>query len=173
MNCASDNPVAAGPGGGAQRGGEESSGAARRAHGRPAAPAASWSTTSGGAGSPAWNAAWDAPPGLGEPLPGAEPDGAVDGRANGATEGDADGANEASGDGEADGAIDGEATTTSDGDGVGRRPTGSGPTKTNAARTPAATSTPTRRPARIARADFMRREGTSTDGPKAGLTGRW
>jgi hypothetical protein len=37
----------------------------------------------------------------------------------------------------------------------------------------AAASTPTSRPAMIARADFMRREGTSTDGPKAGRTGRW
>jgi hypothetical protein len=33
-------------------------------------------------------------------------------------------------------------------------------------------STPKSRPARIARADFMGREGTSTDGPKAGRTGR-
>jgi hypothetical protein len=36
----------------------------------------------------------------------------------------------------------------------------------------AAASTPTSRPAMIARADFMRREGTSTDGPKADRTGR-
>src|SRR5215218_2955354 len=46
------------------------------------------------------------------------------------------------------------------GAGVGRRPTGSGPTRMNAARTPAAT----RRPARIVTPVFMRRESTSTGG---------
>jgi len=107
----------------------------------------------------------------------AEPDGDTDGEPDGAVDGEPDGTTNGATDGEADGAIDGEATTTSlgtaDGDGVGRRPTGSGPTKTKAARMPAAASTPTSRPAMIARADFMRREGTSTDGPKAGPTGRW
>jgi hypothetical protein len=107
---------------------------------------------------------WDASLGGGEPPLGTgEPP----------TRAEADGATEA----EADGAIDGEATTTAvgttDGDGVGRRPTGSGPTRTNAARMPAAASTPTSRPAMIARADFMGREGTSTDGPKADRSGRW
>jgi len=76
-----------------------------------------------------------------------------------------------------DGDTDGDADADADGlgatdeDGVGRSPTGSGPTKTNAARMPAATMTPTSRPAMIARADFMGREGTSTDGPQAGRAG--
>jgi hypothetical protein len=110
--------------------------------------------------------AWDASGGGAEPRTPAEPEGV------GEPDGEPDGATDA----EADGATDGDATTTSvgraDGEDVGRRPTGSGPTKTKAARMPAAASTPTSRPARIARADFMRREGTSTDGPKADRSGR-
>ena len=106
----------------------------------------------------------------------AEPEGATDGEPEGAINGAIDGEADGAIDGDVDGVIDGEAATTSlgtaDGAGVGRRPTGSGPTKTNAARTAAAASTPTSRPAMIARADFMRREGTSTDGLKAGRTGR-
>jgi hypothetical protein len=68
---------------------------------------------------------------------------------------------------DAEGGIDGEGDTegATVGGGVGRRPTGSGPTKTKAARTPAATRTPASRPARIVTPVFMRREGTSTDGP--------
>ena len=106
----------------------------------------------------------------------AEPDGATDGATDGEPEGAINGATDGEADGATEGETEGEATTTSlgtaDGEGVGRRPTGSGPTKTNAARMAAAASTPTSRPAMIARADFMRREGTSTDGPKADRTGR-
>ena len=106
----------------------------------------------------------------------AEPDGANDGPTDGEPEGAINGATDGEADGATEGETEGEATTTSlgtaDGEGVGRRPTGSGPTKTNAARMAAAASTPTSRPAMIARADFMRREGTSTDGPKAGRTAR-
>ena len=77
---------------------------------------------------------------------------------DGATEAEGDGATEAEGEG--DGAIVG----TSVGAVVGRSPTGSGPTKTNAARTPAATITPARRPARIEIPVFIAGQGTSTDG---------
>ena len=86
----------------------------------------------------------------GDPL-GATPDGAGD-----ATPADGDGA--ADGDGGTDGATD------AGGEGAGRKPTGSGPTSTIAARIPTATRTPTRRPARIVIPVFMRRQGTSTDG---------
>ena len=50
------------------------------------------------------------------------------------------------------------------GDGFGRSPTGSGPTKTRAARMPPATRTPTRRPAMMVIPVFIAAEGTSTDG---------
>ena len=175
VNRAPDDPVAAG---------RVPELARRRGVGGAARPArAGWRhQATGGRRSAAAPArpAWDDGPATrwpgGRAVHGAEPDGAVDdgeadGAINGAIDGEADGATE----GEADGGrSDGEATTTCrhrDGDGVGRRPTGSGPTKTNAARMPAATSTPTSRPAMIARADFMRREGTSTDGPKAARCG--
>jgi hypothetical protein len=82
-----------------------------------------------------------------------------------------DGATEAAGeyDGRADGVEAGlgaalaDACTTTDGEGVGRSPTGSGPTNTSAARIPIATRIPVANPARIVTADFIRREGTSTD----------
>ena len=105
--------------------------------------------------------------------PDAEPDGPIDPDAPADADADADADAAADGEADADGeaAIDGlgdglgETSTMTDGTGVGvgRRPTGSGPTKTNAASTPAATSTPARRPARIVAADLMRRQGTSTD----------
>jgi hypothetical protein len=148
--------------------GEESGGGARRAHWAWTTPPVNLSATSGGAGCPTWNPIWVASLGVGEPPTRLDADGATeaDGEAD-----DGDAAIDGEGDGATEGDGDGEAAI--DGDGVGRRPTGSGPTKTNAARMPAAASTPTTRPAMIARADFMRREGTSTDGPKAARTGRW
>jgi len=71
----------------------------------------------------------------------------------------------------ADGATlgDGDASAAdgaTDGGGVRWRPTGSGPAKTSAARRPTATSTPASRPARIVSPVLIRREGTSTDGPR-------
>jgi hypothetical protein len=127
-------------------------------------------TASGGAGWPAWKPVWAASLLAGE-IPG-EPaidaDGATDGDA--LADGDATGLRLAAGDALADGDATGLGAT--DGDGVGRSPTGSGPTKTIAARTPAATSAPTSRPARIARTDLMRREGTSTDEPEAAHAAR-
>jgi hypothetical protein len=56
--------------------------------------------------------------------------------------------------------------------GDGRRPTGSGPTNTRAARTPAATRTPARSPARIDTADLIAREGTSPVEAEAASRGR-
>ena len=84
---------------------------------------------------------------VGELLGTAELPGAVDAQA---AIGLADGATEA------DGVIVG--------DGFGRSPTGSGPTKTRAARMPPATRTPTRRPAMMVIPVFIAAEGTSTDG---------
>ena len=78
-----------------------------------------------------------------------------------------DGLGDALGDGLGDGLADGSVTTEGDGVGDGRSPTGSGPTKTNAARIPTATSTPASRPARIVTPDLIRRQGTSTDEPRA------
>ena len=102
-----------------------------------------------------WNPACGAPLGATEP-PAADPDGAPD-----APDADPDGPTLA--------LADASATWlgSADGGGVGRSPTGSGPTNTSAARTPNATSTPARRPARIVTPDLMRGEGTSTDGPEA------
>jgi hypothetical protein len=99
-----------------------------------------------GAGSPA------EPDGAGSP---AEPDGATE--AAGEYDGRADGVEAGLGAALADGC------TTTDGEGVGRSPTGSGPTNTSAARIPIATRIPVANPARIVTADFIRREGTSTD----------
>jgi hypothetical protein len=62
------------------------------------------------------------------------------------------------------GLAEGDADGMSVGAGVGRNPTGSGPTKTNAARMPNATRTPTRNPARTVIPVFIAAEGTSTDG---------
>jgi hypothetical protein len=157
----------------------------------------SWGTTRAGAGSPTWKPVCEAslpdgdapadpeadPDGDPEAEPDgatdAEPDGATGAEPDGATDADApaepDGATDADGAAEPDGATDadgaglGLAATLGEGDGVGRRPTGSGPTKRNAASTPRATRTPARRPARTTRADLMRRESTSTDGPEAAL----
>lgn len=58
---------------------------------------------------------------------------------------------------------DGEADGMTVGAGLGRSPTGSGPTNTNAARMPTATRTPTSRPASIVTPVFIAAEGTSTD----------
>jgi hypothetical protein len=92
------------------------------------------------------------------------------GARDGASDGDGDGVGLLDGLGLAVwlGATDG----ATDGDGVGWRPTGSGPTKTNAARMPPATRMPASRPAMIVTAVLMRREGTSTDEPQAALMAR-
>jgi len=101
---------------------------------------------------------------LAEPVGAAEPLGAgevagvaVAGGADGA-----DGAADAQAIGLADGATEAEGMVV--GAGVGRRPTGSGPTKTSAARMPTATRTPTSRPASSVTPVFIAAEGTSTDG---------
>jgi hypothetical protein len=94
-----------------------------------------------------------------------DPDAAGDSSADAATVG----LGEKVGDGLGEGLTDGSALK--DGEGVGRRPTGSGPTKTNAARMPAATRTPASRPARIVAADLIRRQGTSTDRARASRRG--
>jgi hypothetical protein len=73
-----------------------------------------------------------------------------------------DGTAEAQAIGLADGATEAEGMIV--GDGLGRSPTGSGPTKTNAARMPTATRTPTSRPASMVIPVFIAAEGTSTDG---------
>jgi len=103
-------------------------------------------------------------------------DGKAETDADGDAEADADGDAEADADGPPDAAgSDALAEATGLGRvavGVGRRPAGSGPTKTNAARMPSATMTPASRPARIVAPDLMRREGTSTDGPEASREGR-
>jgi hypothetical protein len=84
------------------------------------------------------------------------------------------GAGELAGVAEADGAAGAQAIGLGDGAtdavgmivgaGLGRSPTGSGPTKTNAARMPTATRTPTSRPASMVIPVFIAAEGTSTDG---------
>ena len=106
--------------------------------------------------------------GAGEPEVAAVGKPGVDGATEADATGDGDAVTTGLGEAEAD------ATGMSDGDGVGvgRNPTGSGPTKMNAARTPAATRTPASSPARIVRADLIRRQGTSTDEPQAVDRGR-
>ena len=87
--------------------------------------------------------------------------------------GDADGEALGTDGGEALATGGGEGLATSDGvglsagvgAGVGRSPIGSGPTKTRAARMPAATRMPASRPDRIATPVFMPAEGTSTSVP--------
>ena len=59
---------------------------------------------------------------------------------------------------------EGDADGMTVGGGVGRNPTGLGPTRTKAARMPNATRTPTSRPARTVTPVFIAAEGTSTDG---------
>lgn len=101
----------------------------------------------------------DDPAELGE----AAPLGASDAEGAGELLGDADG-HEALGAGLGDGDGEGVADGISVGVGLGCNPTGSGPTKTNAARMPKATRTPTRNPARTVTPVFIAGEGTSTDG---------
>src|ERR1044071_1662354 len=100
---------------------------------RSIVPPPTWGTTSAGAGWPRWNAVFGSrlPLGPGE-------NGAID--ADGKADGDSDSAI----DGLADGLdrVDALVAGMRVGDGVGRRPTRSGPANTNAARTPTATSTP-------------------------------
>ena len=102
----------------------------------------------------------------------AEPDGAADWdtEADAATDALGEDVGDTLGDELAEGLADASAVT--DGEGVGWSPTGSGPTKTNAARMPAATTKPASRPARIVAADLIRRQGTSTDRARASLRGR-
>jgi hypothetical protein len=88
-----------------------------------------------------------------EPLGAAEMEGAVE------VDGDADG-QRALGAGLGEGDADGMSV----GAGVGRNPTGSGPTNTRAARMPDATRMPTTRPASMVIPVFIAAEGTSTDG---------
>src|SRR3954462_12521611 len=118
----------------------------------------SW-TASGGAACPTGNPFCDA-----SLADGATPDGpadagglaALEADALGALEADALGAVEAEPDGPTDSlAIDGDAVDRGVGVGVGRSPTGSGPTNTNAARIPIATMTPVASPARIVTPDLM------------------
>ena len=59
---------------------------------------------------------------------------------------------------------EGDADGMTVGGGVGRNPTGLGPTRTKAARMPNATRTPTSRPATTVTPVFIAAEGTSTDG---------
>src|SRR5437879_660450 len=123
---------------------------------RSIVPPPSCGTTRAGAAWPTWKPAWAASVPAGDAPEPAGP----------AAVGDADdpeGA-PAAADGDPPGA-DGDAEIATVGDGVGLSPTGSGPTKTNAARTPPATRTPASRPARIAAPVFIRAEGTSTSGP--------
>src|SRR5215218_25232 len=121
---------------------------------RSIVPPPSCGTTSGGAVSPTWKPLWPASLAAGDPMGAPEPPGT----AEGAT---------ADGDAGSDATMDGDGATLAVGStvgaGVGRRPTGSGPTNTKAASTPTATRTPARRPARMVAPVFMRREGTSPE----------